>query len=98
MIDEIRALLTHHLRSYEVRSRADRPEKKEAGPDRRSESTRREANLLAAVNEVSPLPVPEPVFADVEASVLAYFKLPGVPCSIMRWPIPRGWRPTWASS
>ncbi len=46
------------------------------------------------MNEVSPLPVPEPVFADVEAGVLADFKLPSVPCSIMRWPIPRGWRPT----
>jgi aminoglycoside phosphotransferase (APT) family kinase protein len=38
-----------------------------------------EARLLAAVAEVSPLPVPEPVFADAEQGCLAYVKLPGVP-------------------
>jgi aminoglycoside phosphotransferase (APT) family kinase protein len=52
---------------------------KEADPRRRSESTRREAELLAAVAGFSTLPVPEPVFADAEAGVLAYFKLPGLP-------------------
>jgi aminoglycoside phosphotransferase (APT) family kinase protein len=44
-----------------------------------ADAIRREADLLAAVSEVSPLPVPEPVFADLEAGVLAYTKLPGVP-------------------
>ncbi len=52
---------------------------KEADPAIRGESIRREADLLAAVAGFSTLPVPEPVFADVEAGVLAYSKLPGVP-------------------
>lgn len=52
---------------------------KEADPARRGESIRREADLLAAVAEFSTLPVPEPIFADAEAGVLAYFKLPGFP-------------------
>lgn len=33
------------------------------------------------VTELSTLPVPEPIFADVEAGVLAYVELPGVPLS-----------------
>jgi aminoglycoside phosphotransferase (APT) family kinase protein len=40
---------------------------------------RREADLLTAVSEFSPLPVPEPAFVDPEAGILAYAKLPGVP-------------------
>ena len=65
--------------AYEVNDELMVRASKEADPDRRSESTRREADLLAAVNELSPLPVPEPIFTDVEVGVLAYFKLPGVP-------------------
>ena len=41
--------------------------------------TRREAELLGVVAGFSSLPVPELVFVDVEAGVLAYRKLPGVP-------------------
>jgi aminoglycoside phosphotransferase (APT) family kinase protein len=52
---------------------------KEAAPALRTDATRREADLLAAVAELSTLPVPEPVFADAEAGVLAYRKLPGLP-------------------
>jgi aminoglycoside phosphotransferase (APT) family kinase protein len=52
---------------------------KQPDPASRSESTRREADLLAAVAELSTLPVPEPVFADIEVGVLAYVKLPGLP-------------------
>jgi aminoglycoside phosphotransferase (APT) family kinase protein len=48
---------------------------REPGPGRSD----REAALLAAVAEVSPLPVPEPVFTAVEQGCLAYVKLPGVP-------------------
>ncbi|GLZ06728.1 hypothetical protein Acsp03_41940 [Actinomadura sp. NBRC 104412] len=44
-----------------------------------SGALRREAELLAALSGFSPLPVPEPVFVDGEAGVLAYRKLPGVP-------------------
>lgn len=52
---------------------------KEADPAVRAESTRREANLLAVLTGLSTLPVPKPIFADVEAGVLAYPKLPGLP-------------------
>jgi hypothetical protein len=34
---------------------------------------------LVAVAELSTLPVPEPIIADIEAGVLAYVKLPGLP-------------------
>ncbi len=52
---------------------------KEPDPAKRAASTRREADLLAAVTRISTLPVPEPGFSDPEAGVIAYFKLPGVP-------------------
>jgi aminoglycoside phosphotransferase (APT) family kinase protein len=45
----------------------------------RSESIQREASLLTRVRELSTLPVPEVMFADPEAGVLVYTKLPGVP-------------------
>ncbi|WP_436533564.1 phosphotransferase family protein [Actinoplanes sp. HUAS TT8] len=50
---------------------------KSPDPDR----TSREAQLLAALQSVSPLPVPEPVFGPAEAQqdCLAYRKLPGIP-------------------
>jgi aminoglycoside phosphotransferase (APT) family kinase protein len=41
--------------------------------------TAAEARLLAAVAGISPLPVPDPVFTDVERGCLAYFKLAGMP-------------------
>ena len=65
--------------AYEVNGALIVRASKEVALDRRSEPTRREADLLVAVNELSSLPVPEPIFADGEADVLAYFKLPGVP-------------------
>jgi aminoglycoside phosphotransferase (APT) family kinase protein len=46
-------------------------------PDPRRLDT--EARLLATVAEVSPLPVPEPVFTAPERGCLTYAKLPGVP-------------------
>jgi aminoglycoside phosphotransferase (APT) family kinase protein len=39
----------------------------------------REARLLAAVAEVSPLPVPRPVFTDLGHGCVAYRKVPGAP-------------------
>ncbi|MEU6431515.1 phosphotransferase [Microbispora sp. NPDC046973] len=48
----------------------------------RREAVRREAALLAVVSELSPLPVPRPVFVDEEAGVLAYRKLPGRPLNL----------------
>jgi hypothetical protein len=47
-------------------------------------AVRYEASLLAAVAELSPLPVPEPVFVDPDAACLAYRKLPGQP--VLRLP------------
>ncbi|MGH8774029.1 MAG: phosphotransferase family protein [Jiangellaceae bacterium] len=52
---------------------------KQSDPAARADATRREAELLGAVAELSSLPVPELVFADVDAGVLAYRKLPGRP-------------------
>ncbi len=65
--------------AYEVNGQLVVRASKEADPRRWSEATRREAELLAAVARFSTLPVPEPVFADAEAGVLAYFRLPGLP-------------------
>ena len=65
--------------AYEVNGELILRASTDADPAIRSESTRREAALLAAVAELSALPVPEPIFADPEAGLLAYFKLPGVP-------------------
>lgn len=50
-------------------------------PDAASRAARvsGEARLLAAVSDVSPLPVPEPALTAAEEGCLAYFKLPGVP-------------------
>ncbi|MBE3015555.1 aminoglycoside phosphotransferase family protein [Microbispora sp. NEAU-D428] len=48
----------------------------------RAEMVRREAGLLAAVSELSPLPVPQPILVDEEAGVLAYRKLPGRPLNL----------------
>ena len=52
---------------------------KEADPAARAAGVEREARLLAAVATISPLPVPEPSFADPEQGCLAYRKLPGRP-------------------
>jgi aminoglycoside phosphotransferase (APT) family kinase protein len=52
---------------------------KEADPAARAAGVEREARLLAAVATISPLPVPEPRFADPEQGCLAYRKLPGRP-------------------
>jgi len=65
--------------AYEVDGELVVRKSKEADPVRRGEATLREAELLAAVAGISTLPVPEPVFADPEAGVLAYRKLPGLP-------------------
>ncbi|MGI5154750.1 phosphotransferase family protein [Microbispora sp. CA-102843] len=48
----------------------------------RGEEVRREAALLAAVSELSPLPVPQPILVDEEEGVLAYRKLPGRPLNL----------------
>jgi aminoglycoside phosphotransferase (APT) family kinase protein len=65
--------------AYEVNAGLIVRKSKQADPVFRGESTRREADLLAAVAGVSTLPVPEPVFVDLEAGVIAYRKVPGLP-------------------
>jgi aminoglycoside phosphotransferase (APT) family kinase protein len=65
--------------AYEVNGELIVRASKETDPALRCQSTRREADLLATVAGLSTLPVPEPVFADTEAGVLAYVKLPGLP-------------------
>jgi aminoglycoside phosphotransferase (APT) family kinase protein len=52
---------------------------KESDPGNRAAQVRDEARLLAAVADVSPVPVPEPSFTVAEQGCLAYFKLPGLP-------------------
>lgn len=64
---------------YEVNSELIVRVAAEKDPARRREAVQREADLLAIVARLSPLPVPEPVFADAEAGVLGYAKVPGVP-------------------
>ncbi|MGQ4615995.1 phosphotransferase [Nocardia sp. R7R-8] len=52
---------------------------KEPDLESRAAQVTDEAGLLAAVADISPLPVPEPRFVVVEQGCLAYFKLPGSP-------------------
>jgi aminoglycoside phosphotransferase (APT) family kinase protein len=52
---------------------------KEADPAARAARVEREARLLAAVADISPLPVPEPSVVDPEQGCLTYRKLPGRP-------------------
>ena len=52
---------------------------KEPDPTRRAKLISSEVALLAAVADVSTLPVPEPVFTDREHGCWAHAKLPGVP-------------------
>jgi aminoglycoside phosphotransferase (APT) family kinase protein len=88
-IDGVAELLATHLPGYRVRS----VEPAGAGLDNETflvngrlivrfrtgdaAPVEREAHLLAAVAEISPLPVPRPVFA--AAGAMAYPALPGVP-------------------
>ncbi|MEO3826678.1 phosphotransferase [Actinomadura sp. B10D3] len=51
----------------------------EPDPASRAARVGREARLLSAVAELSPLPVPEPRFTVPEEGCLAYRELPGVP-------------------
>ncbi|MFI6691519.1 phosphotransferase family protein [Streptomyces sp. NPDC050433] len=60
---------------------------KEPDPVRRTAEVSGEVRLLAAVARISPLPVPEPAFADAEHGCLAYFKLPGRP--VIDLPLPQ---------
>jgi hypothetical protein len=52
---------------------------KEPDPTRRAELISSETGLLAAAAQISPLPVPEPLFTDPQQGCWAYSKIPGVP-------------------
>jgi aminoglycoside phosphotransferase (APT) family kinase protein len=65
--------------AYEVNGELIVRASKEADPALRGDLIRREANLLVAMAALSTLPVPEPVFTDAEAGILAYRRLPGLP-------------------
>ncbi|MGW4772383.1 phosphotransferase family protein [Nocardia sp. NPDC004278] len=52
---------------------------KESDPQVRAAQVDAEARLLAAVADISPVPVPEPSFTVAERGCLAYFKVPGLP-------------------
>jgi hypothetical protein len=67
-----------HL-AYEVNGELVVRFSKEDDPTRRAELIRSETGLLAAVAQISPLPVPEPVFTDAERGCWAYAKIPGTP-------------------
>jgi aminoglycoside phosphotransferase (APT) family kinase protein len=69
---------TDHV-AYEVNGELIVRFAKEADLERRAELMRREHELLAAVAQVSPLPVPEPVPTDPELGCLAYLKIQGTP-------------------
>jgi aminoglycoside phosphotransferase (APT) family kinase protein len=65
--------------AYEVNGELIVRFSKEPDPALRSALLDREARLLAAVADISPLPVPQTIFTAAEYGCLAYFKLPGVP-------------------
>ncbi|MET7464851.1 aminoglycoside phosphotransferase family protein [Nonomuraea sp. NPDC005501] len=101
MIADIRALLARHLPGHEVRSvvrlgqgldnvvyEVDGELIVRGAKVADGDATRREAALLAAVRAISPLPVPEVVFSDPEAAVIAYRKLPGRPLNLSPVPDP----------
>jgi aminoglycoside phosphotransferase (APT) family kinase protein len=56
----------------------------------RAAAVEREATLLKVVRDLSPLPVPDPVFVDPDAGVIAYRKLPGAP--LLDHPVPDSMR------
>jgi aminoglycoside phosphotransferase (APT) family kinase protein len=60
---------------------------KEPDPMRRAKLISSEVELLAAVADISPLPVPEPVFADRGHGCWTHAKLPGVP--LLDLPLPQ---------
>ncbi|WP_326784658.1 phosphotransferase family protein [Streptomyces sp. NBC_00151] len=65
--------------AYEVNGELVVRFSKEPDLARRTALVGHEARVLAAVADISPLPVPEPTFTVAEQGCLAYRKLPGVP-------------------
>lgn len=65
--------------AYEVNGELIVRFSKEPDLARRTALVSHEARVLAAVADISPLPVPEPAFTVAEQGCLAYRKLPGTP-------------------
>ncbi|MFD9003304.1 phosphotransferase family protein [Streptomyces sp. NPDC059582] len=65
--------------AYEVNGELIVRFSKEPDLARRTALVVQEARVLAAVADISPLPVPEPTFTAAEQGCLAYHKLPGAP-------------------
>ncbi|GAA1270290.1 hypothetical protein Psi02_20570 [Planotetraspora silvatica] len=74
--------------AYEVNGEIVVRQRRDDDPTSRREATRREAALLAVVSELSPLPVPQPIFVEDGAGILAYAKLPGLPLNLHPVPEP----------
>jgi aminoglycoside phosphotransferase (APT) family kinase protein len=72
--------------AYEVNGELIVRFSREPNRTRRAALVNREARLLAAVAEISPLPVPEPTFTAAEQGCLAYAKLPGTTLIDVAWP------------
>ena len=65
--------------AYEVNGELVVRFSKEPDPTRRADLISSEAELLTAVAQISPLPVPQPLFTDPQQGCWAYSKIPGVP-------------------
>ncbi|MGI8562804.1 MAG: phosphotransferase family protein [Candidatus Dormibacter sp.] len=65
--------------AYEVNGELVLRFSREPDPARRAQRVEREARLLALAAEISPLPVPKPLFTAAERGCLGYLKLLGVP-------------------
>jgi aminoglycoside phosphotransferase (APT) family kinase protein len=65
--------------AYEVNGELIVRFSKVTDPASRAACVNHEARLLAAVVDISPLPVPELTFTDPDQGCLAYFTIPGVP-------------------
>ncbi|MEU6738282.1 phosphotransferase family protein [Streptosporangium sandarakinum] len=66
-------------------------------PAERAALVEHESRLLTAVAEISPLPVPEPMFADPGRGCLAYAKLPGRPLLHLPGPAREAYGPSVAA-
>jgi aminoglycoside phosphotransferase (APT) family kinase protein len=75
--------------TYEVNGELVVRFSKEPDPERRAAAVLAEAYLLWAVADISPLPVPVPLFVVAEEGCLAYFTLPGVPLLEVSAPVDR---------
>jgi aminoglycoside phosphotransferase (APT) family kinase protein len=72
--------------AYEVNGELVVRFSKEPDPTRRADLISSEVELLAVVAQISPLPVPRPLFTDPHQGCWAYSKIPGVPLLDLPFP------------